>query len=220
MDLQPLLLSMQVTTLATTLAAVLGVLLGWLLAKRAFPGRELLDVLVTAPMVMPPTVLGYYVLVALGRRSALGRAFEAVTGTQIVFTFTGAVVAAFIGALPLIVKSARAALESVDDTFLFAARTLGAGALRTFLVIHLPLAGRGIIAGIMLGFARSLGDFGVTYMVAGDMPGETQTASIAIYDAIQARRDSEALGLVLILTSAAILTLYAVNKLTARRDAI
>lgn len=220
MDLQPLLLSMQVTTLATALAAIFGVLLGWLLAKRAFPGRELLDVIVTAPMVMPPTVLGYYVLVALGRRSALGRAFESITGTQIVFTFTGAVVAAFIGALPLIVKSARAALESVDDTFLFAARTLGAGTLRTFLVIHLPLAGRGIIAGIMLGFARSLGDFGVTYMVAGDMPGETQTASIAIYDAIQARRDSEALGLVLILTSAAILILYTVNKLTARRDAI
>lgn len=218
MDLSPLALSLQVALLATSLAGVVGIALATLLARRAFPGRELLDVLITAPMVMPPTVLGYYLLVVVGRRSFIGKTFESLTGESIVFTVTGAVVAAFVGALPLVVKSARASLEGVDETLLFAARTLGAGPLRAFFTVHLPLAARGIVAGVMLGFARSLGDFGVTLMIAGDIPGETQTASLAIYDAIQARRESEALGMIAILTGAAIAILYVVNKLSGRRD--
>jgi molybdate transport system permease protein len=158
------------------ISAVLGTALAAMLASKRVPGRDLLDVLITAPMVLPPTVLGYYVLVSLGRRSALGGAFESLTGATIVFTQTGAVVAATIGALPLVVKSARAALEAVDPVLVLAVRTLGASPLRAFLTVQLPLALGGIVAGLMLGFARSLGDFGVTLMVAGDIPGETQTA--------------------------------------------
>jgi molybdate transport system permease protein len=215
---EPLLLSLQVATIATVGVAVVGIALAALLSNVRFPGRDVLDVILTAPMVLPPTVLGYYVLVVLGRRSFIGQAFERITGDPIVFTKTGAVVAAMVGALPLVVKSGRAALEATDATLVQAARTLGAGPFYAFVTIQLPLATRGIVAALMLAFARSLGDFGVTLMVAGDIPGETQTASLAIYDAIQGRRDGEALIMVIVLTSIAVATLYSVNKLTARRD--
>jgi molybdate transport system permease protein len=218
-DPEPLLLSLQVATAAIALATVLGVPLGALLATRRFPGRDLLDVLLTTPMVLPPTVLGYYVLVALGRRSAIGQLFESITGSSIVFTRTGAIVAATIGALPMVVKASRAAMEAVDPMLIAAARTLGATPGRAFVTVMLPLASRGILAGVVLGFARALGDFGVTLMVAGDIPGETQTASLAIYDAIQARRDSEASGMIAVLTAFALVTLYAVGKLGQRRHA-
>jgi molybdate transport system permease protein len=217
-ELAPLVLSFQIATLATLVAAVVGIGLATLLANPRFPGRDLVDVVVTAPIVLPPTVLGYYLLVALGRRSAIGHAFEALFGSSIVFTRTGAVVAATVGALPLVVKSARAALEGVDPTLMRAARTLGAGPARAFFTVQLPLAARGVVAALMLAFARSLGDFGITLMVAGDIPGETQTASLAIYDAIQEHRDAAALGMVLSLTAVAIAILYAVNKLTGGRD--
>ena len=217
MSFAPLLLSFKVALIATALSGLFGTLLGALLANKRLPLRDLIDVLVTAPMVLPPTVLGYYVLVALGRRSSLGTLYEGLVGSPIVFSQTGAVVAATIGSLPLVVKSARAALEAVDPAFISAARTLGATPLRAFLTVQLPLAGGGILAGLMLGFARALGDFGVTLMVAGDIPGETQTASLAIYDAIQANRHDEALGMVAVLTALAIALLYAINKLAARR---
>lgn len=218
MELAPLVLSFQIAATATVVAAVLGIGLATLLANMRFPGRDLVDVIATAPIVLPPTVLGYYLLVSLGRRSAIGHAFEAVFGSSIVFTRTGAVVAATVGALPLVVKSARAALEGVEPTLMRAARTLGAGPARAFFTVQLPLAGRGIVAALMLAFARSLGDFGITLMVAGDIPGETQTASLAIYDAIQEHRDAAALGMVLTLTTVAIAILYTVNKLTGGRD--
>jgi molybdate transport system permease protein len=210
----PLALSLEVALLATLIAGTLGIAVGALLALRRFPGRDLLDVLITTPLVLPPTVLGYYVLVSLGRRSPLGALFERLTGGPIVFTRTAAVIAATIGALPLITKSARAALEAVDPTLGRAARTLGAGPLRTFFTVQAPLALRGLVAGLMLGFARSLGDFGVTLMVAGDIPGETQTAALAVYDALQAQRDAEAAGLVAVLSAVVVLVLYLVNKLT------
>lgn len=219
MDLHPLLLSMQIATLATVLSTILGLAVGALLARKRFFARELVDALLTAPMVLPPTVLGYYVLVALGRRSFVGQAFEALTGTSIVFTRTGAVVAAVVGGFPIVVKSARAALEGVDPKYARAARTLGATAMRAFFTVQLPLAMRGILAAVMLAFARCLGDFGVTLMVAGDIPEETQTASLAIYDDIQGHHESEALALVLILSAIAIVILTTVNRLTSRRDA-
>lgn len=219
MDWAPLSLSFQVAIVATFLATVVGIALGLLLSSKRTWGRDLIDAITTAPMVMPPTVLGYYVLVSLGRNSAIGRAYESLTGSSIVFTRTGAIIAAAIGSLPLVVKSARAALEGVDPTLIKAARTLGASPARAFLTVHLPLASRGLYAGVMLAFARSLGDFGVTLMVAGDIPGETQTAALAIYDAIQSHRENEAAGMVAILTSITIGALYLVNKLTAARDA-
>jgi molybdate transport system permease protein len=214
----PLLLSFQVAIAATIIAAILGVALAAWLANGRFPGRDLVDVLLTAPMVLPPTVLGYYLLVSIGRNSLIGSAFEALTGSSIVFTRTGAVVAATVGAIPIVVKSSRAALEGVDPILIHAARTLGATPLRAFLTVQLPLARRGIIASLMLAFARSLGDFGVTLMIAGDIPGETQTASLAIYDAIQSHRDADALGMAAVLTTIAVGMLYGANRLAAPRS--
>lgn len=217
MDWSPLILSFQVASIATVIAAVVGIGIGALLVNPRVPGRDVVDVLVTTPMILPPTVLGYYVLVAVGRRSAIGTAFESLTGSPIVFTRTGAVLAATLGALPLVVKSARAALESVDPVLVQVARTLGAGTARSFLAVRLPLASGGIIAGLMLAFARSLGDFGVTLMIAGDIPGETQTASLAIFGAIQGNREQDALGMIAVLSMVAVVTLYTTNKLAAKR---
>ena len=216
MQLGPLLLSFEIAVVATALAAVIGVGVAAVLANFRFPGRDLVDVLFTAPIVMPPTVLGIYVLTVLGRQSFLGRTYEALTGSSIVFTKTGAVVAAVIGALPLVVKSVRTALEETDPTLVLAARTLGATPLRAFFTVQLPLATRGIVAALMLAFARSLGDFGVTLMVAGDIPGETQTAALAIYDAHLAHREHDAAAMVAVLTALAIFLLYAAGKLTAK----
>lgn len=219
MNLAPLVLSFEVSLLAIVLSGVMGIAIAVVLAGRKIPGVDLVDGVITAPMVLPPTVLGYYVLVAFGRRSPIGHAFEAVTGSSIVFTRTGAVLAATIGALPLVVMASRAALEGVDQTLVRAARTLGASPLRAFLTVELPLAAPGVVAGLMLGFARALGDFGVTLMVAGDIPGETQTASLAIYDAIQANREGDALGMILVLTVAAVVVLYSAGKLTRKSRA-
>ncbi len=218
MSFAPLLLSFQVATLAALICAVLAVVVGGLLASNRFRGRELLDAVLSAPMVMPPTVLGYYVLVLLGRRSALGALFERLTGAPIVFSRTGAVIAATISALPIAIKSARAAFEAVDPTLVAVARTLGASPLRAFLSVRLPLAARGLVAGVMLAFARALGDFGITLMVAGDIPGETQTASLAIYDLVQAGEDRAAAGMVALLTALAVAILFGVNVLTARAE--
>jgi molybdate transport system permease protein len=198
---------------------VLGIAIAALLANVRFPGRDWVDVAVTAPIVLPPTVLGYYVLVSIGRRSAIGHVVEAVFGSPIVFTRSGAVVAATVGALPLVVKSGRAAIEAVDATLVRAAHSLGAGPFRAFWTVQLPLARRGVLAAVMLAFARSLGDFGITLMVAGDIPGQTQTASLALYDAIQENQDRAALGLALALTAIGVTVLYTVNKLASAHDA-
>ncbi len=211
--LGPLLLSFQVSLIATAAATLVGVALAGLLSRKRFPGSQLLDALLNAPLVLPPTVLGYYLLVLLGRETTLGRVYESVTGSSIVFTRTGAICAAALAALPFVVRSARAALESLEARFGEAAATLGASPLRAFWRVELPLASRGILAGVTLGFARSLGEFGVTLMVAGNIPERTQTASLAIYDAVQAGRDVDAAGLAAILTALAVLALYAINKL-------
>ena len=214
-DLFPLWLSLRVAALSTVVVVVAGVGLGGLLARRKFFGREALDALVTLPLVMPPTVLGYYLLVLLGRTGPVGRLFESLTGQQLVFTWRGAVIAAAAGALPLVVKTARASFAAVDTQYEEAARTLGKSEWEVFRRVTLPLASRGVLAAAMLAFARALGDFGATLMVAGNIPGRTQTAAIAIYDAAQAGRDADALTLVVILSAVAFTFLYATNRLTA-----
>lgn len=216
MELGPLLLSFEIAVVATALAALFGIGIAALLANVRFPGRDVLDVVSTAPMVMPPTVLGYYVLTLLGRQSFIGHAFERLTGSSIVFTKTGAVIAALIGGLPLVVRHARTAFEEVDPLLLSAAKTLGATPLRAFYTVQLPLAARGVIASLMLAFARALGDFGVTLMVAGNIPGETRTASLAIYDALQSQRERDAGINVAVLTILAVSVLYVVGKLTRK----
>jgi molybdate transport system permease protein len=214
MDLEPLWLTLQVGAGATILTGIVGLAVAALLANVRFPGREVLDVLFTAPLVLPPTVLGYFLLVGLGRRSTIGHVYEAITGSPIVFTKTGAIVAAAVSAIPFVVRFGRAAFEGVDPVLVQAARTLGAGPVRAFFTIQLPLARRGVVAALMLAFAKSLGDFGVTLMVAGDIPHETQTAALAIYDAIQGQRESDAMALVALQTAAGFVMLYVANLLT------
>jgi molybdate transport system permease protein len=219
MELGPLFLSFEIAAIATVITAALGIVVAALLANLRFPGRDLVDVFFTAPIVMPPTVLGYYVIVVFGTRSLLGRGFHALTGSAIVFTKVGVVLAAVIGAMPLVVRSVRTALEETDPTLVLVARTLGATPLRAFFTIQLPLAYRGVVAALMLAFARSLGDFGLTLMIAGDIPGVTKTAALAIYDALQAQRDRDATFMVVVLTIIVSVLLYIVGKLTARRPA-
>ena len=214
-DWFPIRLSFQVSTLATAIALVFGVSVAWVLARHRFWGKEWLDAAITLPLVLPPTVLGYYLLVVLGQRSFLGRAHEWFWGSPLTFTPAAAVVAATIHALPLMVKSVRATFESLDQRIEDAARTLGASELRVFLTVTLPLARRSIEAATALAFARALGDFGVTLMIAGNIPGKTQTASVAIYDAVQAGREQDALVLVLIVSALALAFLYTTNKLSS-----
>lgn len=197
--LSPLLLTLKVATLATIVAMLVGVPTAFFMARKNFPGSRLLDAVMTLPMVLPPTVLGYYLIVLIGRRGLLGPWLEAM-GIQLIFTWQGAVVAASIVAFPLVYKSARAGFASTDDKLEQAARTLGASELRIFLQVSLPLAWRAVMAGTMLAFARSMGEFGATLMVAGNLPGRTQTLSMAIYSAVEAGRDDTAMFLV-ILTS-------------------
>jgi molybdate transport system permease protein len=210
-DWFPIRLSFVVAATATLIALIIGASLAWLLARRHFPGRNLLDALVTLPLVLPPTVLGYYLLVLLGTRSSFGAFLYNRFGIRLTFTVTAAIIAATIHALPLVTKSLRAAFESVDLELEAAARTLGLNERRTFFRITLPLARRGVLAAAALAFARALGDFGVTIMIAGNIPGRTQTASVAIYDAVQAGRDNEAFTLAVIVSVIATALLLLTN---------
>ena len=184
-DWFPLWLSLRVASISTAIAVLAGLGLAYLLTNRSFRGKEVLDAAITLPLVLPPTVLGYYLLVLLGRESPLGRVYETVIGQPLVFTWQAAVVAALFHSAPLLVKSARAALESIDHSYERAARTLGASEWRLFWRVSLPLAWRSILAAAVLAFARALGDFGVTIMLAGNIPGRTQTVAVAIYDAVE-----------------------------------
>jgi molybdate transport system permease protein len=212
----PILLSFKIAAIATSVALVLGVALGALLAWPRMRARDLVDALVCAPMVMPPTVLGYYLLVSLGKESAVGRAWKSVFGTDIVFTFTGAVIAAVVGSLPFIVKAARTAFEHVDPTLQQAARTLGAGPFRVFFTITLPLSARGISAGVALGFAHALGNFGITLMLIGLRIGDTSPAAIFIYDQLNAGHDTVARDTSIAMTVVAVTTMYVVNRYLVR----
>jgi molybdate transport system permease protein len=216
-DWFPLWLSLRVAGLATVIALAAGLWLAYLLANRQFRGKEVLDAAVTLPLVLPPTVLGYYLLVLLGRSSALGRVYEGIFGAPLVFSWQAAVVAALIHSTPLLVKSARAALESVDRSYERAARNLGASEWRVFWRVSLPLARRSILAAAVLAFARSLGDFGITIMVAGNIPGRTQTMSVAIYDAVEAGNGALARTLVLIISVVALAILFLANRLGPRQ---
>ena len=213
----PLLLTLKVALLATLLALVMGVAIGYLLARHAFPGRDVLDAICTLPMVMPPTVLGYYLIVLVGRRGWLGSWLWDTFGITLMFTWQGAALAAAVVAFPLVFKSARAAFEGVEGQLEKAARTLGASELRVFFRVTLPLAWRGILAGTMLAFARALGEFGATLMVAGNIPGRTQTLSLAVYDAVQAGQDDLANFLVLVTSIVCVLILVASGKLLKPR---
>jgi molybdate transport system permease protein len=215
-DWAPLRLSFGVAAIAALVAFAAGVPLAWLLARRAFRGRSIVEALATLPLVLPPTVLGYYLLVAFGRHTFLGRGYEALTGSPLTFTVHGAVLASVIHAVPLLVRTARASIESVDTVYERAARTLGAGEWRIAWTVTLPLARPGLVAATTLAFARALGEFGVTLMVAGNIPGETRTAALAIYDALQAGHDAEAQALVCVLSAIALVVLAVMSRAQSR----
>ena len=215
----PLALTLKVAGWATLLNLVLGVGVGLLLARRRFPGRELLDALLTLPMVMPPTVLGYYLLVLIGRRGPIGAWLHTQFGVQLIFTWQGAVIAATIVAFPLVFKSARAAFEAVDPQLEQAARVLGLREAAVFFRVTLPLAWRGILAGALLAFARATGEFGATLMVAGSIPGKTQTLSVAVYEAVQAGQDDVANFLVAVTSVTCVAVLLAAGRLVPGRVA-
>ncbi len=209
----PLLLSLRVAGLATLFALVFGIALAALLARRHSAAANITDATVNLPLVLPPTVLGYYLLVLLGAQSPLGAWLESI-GINLVFTWQGAVVAATIVALPLVVGSTRAAIEAVDPDLRDVARTLGRSDFAIFMTIVLPLAWRGLLAGGMLAFARALGEFGATLMIAGNIPGRTQTLPIAIYDSVQAGDQASANRQALLLTVTAISLLVGIRYLS------
>lgn len=209
-------LTLKVAGLATVVAAVFGVGAGWVLAKKHWWGSNGVDVLLTLPLVLPPTVLGYYLLVLFGRNGAIGQWLTATIGWTPVFTWQGAVLAAAVVAFPLVYKSSRAAFDAVDSNLENAARTLGVSELGIFFRISLPLAMRGVLAGAMLAFARAMGEFGATMMVAGNLPGRTQTLSLAVYSAVQAGSDSQADALVWTASLVCAVILYGAGRLVGR----
>ena len=210
-------LSLRVSAIATVLAGVVGVAVAYLLAKWRSRLASVVEAVVTVPIVLPPTVLGYYLLTLLGTRSSLGTAWESLFGSPLVFTASGAVVAATVSALPFVIRAARAAIRNVDARVEESARVMGLPEWRVARVVTLPLAARGIGAGVALGFARALGDFGATVMVAGNIPGQTQTLPVAVYDAVQAGDDAAARTGSLVLGAIAVVVLVLVTQVFASR---
>lgn len=211
--LQPLFLTLKVALLATLIAGALGIAAGHWMARHRFAGQNALDAVLVLPMVLPPTVLGYYLIVLIGRNGVIGAWLERWFGIRLLFTWQGAVLAAAVVAFPLIYKAARAAFEDIDVRFQQAARTLGASEWELFWRVSLPLATRGIAAGLALTLARAMGEFGATLMVAGNLPGRTQTLSVAVYSAVQAGDDPLAFSLTLVISVLCIALLVVAGRL-------
>ncbi|ASM78537.1 molybdate ABC transporter permease [Vitreoscilla filiformis] len=211
-DWAPLWLSLKVAGVATALAWLFGVALGWVVARTRLPGRSVLEAVCMLPLVLPPTVIGYGILLAAGRRSPLGAWLREHFDYSIVFSWHGAVVASTVVALPLVLKSASAAFANVDRSLEAAARTLRQSPWSVFVRVTLPLAAPGIVAGTLLAFARAMGEFGASLMVAGSIPGKTQTLSMAIYDAVQAGEDDVAMLLVLVTSVLSVSVLLVSNR--------
>lgn len=209
MNWSALQLSLQVTVVATLVLFFVGLALGILLARYKFPGQIIIETVTFLPLVLPPSVIGYFLLLALGRGSPIVEWFH----LQILFTWPAAAIASAVVGLPLMVQAARAAVANVDPVLENAARTLGSSELEILWRVTLPLARRGIIAGLILGAARALGEFGATLMVAGNIPDQTQTLPLAIYDAVQARRYDQANIMVIVMTSLAFVGLWFVRRL-------
>ena len=214
--LSPLWLTLKVAALATTLALILGVSAARALGRKDGLARDAAESLLTLPLVLPPTVLGYYLLVVLGRNGAIGGWLHDAFGISLIFTWQGATIAAAVAAFPLILRAARAAFREVDPQLERAARTLGLNETAVFFRVSLPLAWRGICAGALLAFARAMGEFGATLMVAGSLPGRTQTLSIAIYNAVMAGDDATAQTLVLVALVVAVVALVLAAQVLQR----
>lgn len=214
MNWSALMLSLQVTIVATIILFVIGLALGVLLARFRIPGQIIVEVIIFLPLVLPPSVMGYLLLLALGRGSPIVEWFH----VNLLFSWYAAAIASAVVGLPLMFQSARTAIANVDHMLENAARTLGSSELEILWRVTLPLARRGVIAGLILGGARALGEFGATLMVAGNIPGQTQTLPLAIYDAVQARRYEEAQMMVVVMTAVAFIGLWCVRQLERPLD--
>jgi molybdate transport system permease protein len=211
-------MTLRVAAAATLIASVCGIALAYVLAKSSFRGRSVVEAVVTLPIVIPPTVMGYFLLTSLGANSTIGRAWENITGSAIVFTPTAAVIAATVAALPFVVRASRAAIEEVDERAEAVMRVAGHPEWKVALLVTLPLARRGIVAGVALAGARALGEFGATVMIAGNIPGRTQTLPIAVYDSVQAGNISDARNGSLLLAVIAVCALMTMTFLSRRKS--
>lgn len=210
--LQPVLLSLKVASIATVFAMIIGIPLAYLLTNKDFKGKTLLETLLTLPLVLPPTVIGYGLLILFGRNSLLGRMLKDMFGIQVVFTVTGAVIAAIVVALPLMIQSVKSAFGNLDPIYEKSAATLGSNKFKVFFTIILPLSWTGIVSGLVMSFARALGEFGATLMIAGNIPGKTQTTPIAIYSAVETGNKEMANRLVIIMTLFSFLVIWLLNQ--------
>ena len=210
-------LSLRVAVVGTLIGLPIALLVGWLLAKSSIPGKALLDTLVTFPLVLPPVVTGYFLLILLGRNGPIGKLLHDLFGIDVVFTWVAAALAAGLVSLPLMVRAIEVAMANVDPRLEFASRTLGAGPLRTFLGVTIPLARRGILAAVLLAFARGLGEFGATIVVAGNIPGRTQTVPLALFNRIETGDDAAAVRLITVSLILAFASLLLHHRLVQRR---
>ena len=210
-------LSLRVAVVGTLIGLPIALLVGWLLAKSSIPGKALLDTLVTFPLVLPPVVTGYFLLILLGRNGPIGQLLRDLFGIDVVFTWVAAALAAGLVSLPLMVRAIEVAMANVDPRLEFASRTLGAGPLRTFLGVTIPLARRGILAAVLLAFARGLGEFGATIVVAGNIPGRTQTIPLALFNRIETGDDAAAVRLITVSLILAFASLLLHHRLVQRR---
>ncbi|HWQ48998.1 MAG TPA: molybdate ABC transporter permease subunit [Methanosarcina sp.] len=214
----PLSLTLWIATISSILVLCTGVIIAYIFARFDFRGKELAELLVTLPLVLPPTVIGYLLVVLVGRNGLLGHLIYNFFGTGIMFTWQAAVIAAYTVSLPLMVKATQAAIEAVDKELEYAAYILGRSEIETALLITLPLAKRGILAGLVLSFARAVGEFGATLMLAGNIPGKTNTMSISIYSAFQAGNDELAQILVLILILISLLAISLTGRFVGKLE--
>lgn len=217
-ELQALRLSIQVASLGTLLGLPVAMLVAWLLVKSSIRGKIVLDTLVSFPLILPPIITGYVLLVLLNRTGFIGAFTHDVFGIDLVFTWVAAAVATALVALPLMVRSIEVAMAGVDPRLERAARSLGAGAIRTLVTVTIPLAYRGILAAALLGFARGLGEFGATIVVAGNIPGRTQTIPLAMFTNIQSGDEAAAVRLVVLSLTLALVSLLIHNMLVRRRE--
>ena len=215
--MDPIILSLKVASLAVCIVFVFGIAIARYMARKDFMGKNIIESIIILPMVLPPTVLGYGMLILLGKRGFLGQMLMEQFGIQIIFTWWAAALASAVVSFPLMYQSAKAAFASVDIFLEQAARTLGTGELRIFLTITLPLAWPGILAGLVLAFARALGEFGATLMVAGNIPGKTQTIPLAIYSAVESGDDEVAKTLVLTITILSFAAVFFLNRWSKKK---
>lgn len=215
--MEPVLLSVKVACLATFIAFFLGIIFAWIMTKKNVPGKNVWETILILPMVLPPSIVGYLLLKLFGKRGPIGAFLLDTFGVQVVFTWVACVIAAVVVAFPLMYQNAKGAFQSVDENYELAARTLGSGPLKVFCTVTVPLSLPGILSGVILTFARALGEFGATLMLAGNILGKTQTIPTSIYYAVSTGKDDQAAWLVAIMVVFSFLLIFGMNLWLKKR---